>query len=556
MSLQRTPPRTRSRVRMGSPGENQPIFHEDSEDDMMAAGFSLRNAKDISKETDCNINKLDSMFEMMKKMCKRIQVIENKTDSILGDNNKNNIENIESSQENHTIQYPVRLPKGGWLKNPFEELTFSGRNNILNPIKFLRKFERIAEHEKINEIEQAYFFGKCMRGEASQWYELYDCENINRIKERFKESFWGYQAQIDFKNKLYFGRYRQEFGSMTGYALNLARETKTLTPPMNDHEIIYLLREHFDYNVARELRPSMINSVDDMIRIIESIESERTLHKLQDNRNSTNNKRNDNVYAQRGNWQIKNYRGDNKENSFNWKRTDYEINKGKGVDIIELPQNKNDKPIKTSYVRDNTGRPENSNKNKRVACLTAGDNNKEKDSEDSEISDGETKNMVPLLAVDIENKVNVNKDKIRMPENEKKVQMNKNQNIRRNNDDKIIRVAIFSRVPENINDKRDDDEEWINLSDIEEEEYDKNKETDSEEDSDNFTGENLEINSIYSSSDDEENEYNSDEETDSEEYKKSNNNYDSSMILYIQIIRIVRRIVTILKGKKTIINLK
>lgn len=41
----------------------------------------------------------------------------------------------------------AKLPKGGWLRNPFEDLRYSGRNDPQNPMKFLNRFEKMADYE-------------------------------------------------------------------------------------------------------------------------------------------------------------------------------------------------------------------------------------------------------------------------------------------------------------------------------------------------------------------------------------------------------------------------
>lgn len=56
----------------------------------------------------------------------------------------------------------AKLPRGGWLKNPFEDLKFKGKTDSQNPIKFIQRFEKIAECEGVNLAEQLYYFNKCM----------------------------------------------------------------------------------------------------------------------------------------------------------------------------------------------------------------------------------------------------------------------------------------------------------------------------------------------------------------------------------------------------------
>lgn len=56
-----------------------------------------------------------------------------------GDNDTTNSE----SDKNVPVT-GIRLPRGGWLKNPFDDLKFTGKSNSTNPVRFIKKFESIA----------------------------------------------------------------------------------------------------------------------------------------------------------------------------------------------------------------------------------------------------------------------------------------------------------------------------------------------------------------------------------------------------------------------------
>lgn len=62
----------------------------------------------------------------------------------------------------------AKLPRGGWLKNPFEELKFTGRNDAQIPKDFF--VSSIARYEDVDERDQLYYFGRSMKGAAANWY--------------------------------------------------------------------------------------------------------------------------------------------------------------------------------------------------------------------------------------------------------------------------------------------------------------------------------------------------------------------------------------------------
>lgn len=83
----------------------------------------------------------------------------------------------------------IRLPRGGWMKNPFDEISYRGKSGRQNPIRFFQRFEKLATYERVPEEEQAFYFGRCLKGPASQWYELLDEDDIHTVKRLFREQF-------------------------------------------------------------------------------------------------------------------------------------------------------------------------------------------------------------------------------------------------------------------------------------------------------------------------------------------------------------------------------
>lgn len=196
-------------------------------------------------------------------------------------------EKVNQTRENHTnnavnnnVLGNVRLPRGRWLMDPFAQIKFKGKEDSQNPIKFLKKFEKIAEYENIDMRDQLHYFKKCMRGNANNWLEVYDPVNIEEAKESFREYFWGDEQQVRFRENLCTGRYRIEKGeSMGEYTMNLARQAKYLEPPMSDHEIIRCIKRHFGSDVTREIKPSTARTISELATLLEDIEYEKKVIK-------------------------------------------------------------------------------------------------------------------------------------------------------------------------------------------------------------------------------------------------------------------------------------
>lgn len=172
----------------------------------------------------------------------------------------------------------AKLPIGRWLKNRFDDLKYTGRNDPQNPIKFLRRFEKIARYEEVGTRKQLYYFGKCLKGTAANWFDVRDPDNICGAKEAFTEYYWGEEPQNRFREEIYNGNYSYDANtSMSEYALNLAKQTKFLTPPMSDihSETIRCIKRHFGASVAREIRPSTVKTIENFVTLLDEIDYEQ-----------------------------------------------------------------------------------------------------------------------------------------------------------------------------------------------------------------------------------------------------------------------------------------
>lgn len=174
----------------------------------------------------------------------------------------------------------VRLPRGGWLTNPFEELKYSGRKDELNPVRFVKRFERIATREDIQTQDRLHYFCTCLKDGAAAWMDNREFEDYEDARRAFLEYFWDSTTQQQIRYKIYTGKYNPaKDGSMTEYVLKHARQARVLTSPMEESEIVASMARHFDETISREVRPAWVKTVEQMTEILHHLETERKIRR-------------------------------------------------------------------------------------------------------------------------------------------------------------------------------------------------------------------------------------------------------------------------------------
>lgn len=66
-----------------------------------------------------------------------------------------------------TLHTNLRLPRGGWLQNPFAELAYHRKEDVVNLIRFLESFKNMARYEGVHEANKLHYFGRSLKGTAS-----------------------------------------------------------------------------------------------------------------------------------------------------------------------------------------------------------------------------------------------------------------------------------------------------------------------------------------------------------------------------------------------------
>ncbi|KMQ91975.1 s68305 gag polyprotein [Lasius niger] len=225
--------------------------------------------------SEMKIGKLEQSMNEIRDIVERLKMNREDGEKRTIDPRRNGDTEVAGTSAKHAGN-EMKLPQGGWIVSPFEDVKFSGKRDAMNPMRFVRKFERIAQYEIIDDAEQLYFFGKCLKDQAAIWFELQEVDTIKDAKEKFVRYFWGEEQQAKFREKIYTGRYKQTKDSrMADYALDLARQAKMLEPPMGDKEFIRAIKRHFEKETTREIRTTTATSVAELISLLDEIQDEK-----------------------------------------------------------------------------------------------------------------------------------------------------------------------------------------------------------------------------------------------------------------------------------------
>lgn len=116
----------------------------------------------------------------------------------------------------------------------------------------------------------------CLKKQAHSWYELNDFMDIDDAICEFKRKYWGDDGQARFREKMYTAKYNPNFNiRMADYAMEMAKQARLVEPPMSDAEIVRCLKRHFQTDVAREIRPTAVSSVADLVSLLDELDEER-----------------------------------------------------------------------------------------------------------------------------------------------------------------------------------------------------------------------------------------------------------------------------------------
>lgn len=168
------------------------------------------------------------------------------------------------------------LPRTASIFNPFQNLRFSGTGDRLHPVLFIRKFTEISNFERVDEVSQVHYFAMCLTGPAATWWSSQSARSIREALEALRRKYWSTSHQLDLTHKILLGGYfPQRDGTMADYVARCSQENTFLDHPLPEKEFVTAMMGHFTNEIERELRVSLIKTVEQLIEVLDEIELSR-----------------------------------------------------------------------------------------------------------------------------------------------------------------------------------------------------------------------------------------------------------------------------------------
>ena len=184
---------------------------------------------------------------------------------------KNNQEEITSStfslQENNEFSEKIE---------PFENVKFSGNDDIQHPKSFIETFEKIAFEGNLSETEKQHYFTQSLVGEAAIWLQDHRFGTYEQLKTDFLNFYWSLSKEESFLDHLDVGKYNINCGlSMTEYFLKYFNGAKFSKGVFSEEVLISDLLQHFDFKkeVETAFNLQSVKSLEEALDVLKKIDA-------------------------------------------------------------------------------------------------------------------------------------------------------------------------------------------------------------------------------------------------------------------------------------------
>lgn len=98
--------------------------------------------------------------------------------------------------------------------------------------------------------------------------------DIEGALKAFKNKYWSTSQQLALTQRILLGRYVvQNDGTMSDYVAKCYQENNFLDNPMPEREFVTAMAAHFNNQIERELRVSLIRTVEQLLQVLDEIEA-------------------------------------------------------------------------------------------------------------------------------------------------------------------------------------------------------------------------------------------------------------------------------------------
>lgn len=247
---------------------------EEGQESQSLESIVLNLAKEV-QQMQVNIAKLSTNLE--KRSCE--------SGSGAGINQSVLVENRRSSGSYERDRSYIAL----WKDLGGPNLNFYPNGNV-HPVLFLKKLSRLLHDAGVPEDAQVGLAVACLKSSAGEWaaYKEESFRNFRDFEIAFRERYWGTSQERELYLDLKYGKYRGG-NTRADYVLRLVKQSKFLTEPVNESELIEWIAKHFsdDADIQRSILVRGFTTIDEMekfLRKIDIAEEERRTVRVNENR--------------------------------------------------------------------------------------------------------------------------------------------------------------------------------------------------------------------------------------------------------------------------------
>ena len=148
---------------------------------------------------------------------------------------------------------------------------FDGRRGA-RPMRYIYELEEYREIYQLTDGDMLKIIRQGMIGKAGEWFAAMQhlCEDLRAFQNMFPKQYWGEERQMGVRRALDTGRFQSNaYQTRVEYATTRISMAKELTPPIEDRNLIYLLRQHFGEEINMGIIAHNVNTLPEFLTLLD-----------------------------------------------------------------------------------------------------------------------------------------------------------------------------------------------------------------------------------------------------------------------------------------------
>lgn len=236
-----------------------------------------RNYTDVNRQAEINFNAVRRLTDSQLEITESVRNVRRDL-AVLADRRPQQPQGINYNRPVLNVKLPV----------------FHARDTD-KPLQFLSAINKYFQAVDPNGNDLHLILDQALQGTSQEWWSYVEgtVRTIDDFSQRFRERYWNDAAQDRVRRELYDGIYLADMNiSMADYALQVYNRARYLDNGPIEASIVKSLRMHFDRDTQRALTCRQIDTIADLIKILEDLDQVGPINLARDPSRSSNQPRN------------------------------------------------------------------------------------------------------------------------------------------------------------------------------------------------------------------------------------------------------------------------